>query len=207
MEEFVIEFILVVFFAPILEIVLTAIGSAIASKWKWHPIKNKFDKTVANATDDTFVVVTSAEMKTLCTIGLSFAIFGYVMGIILPIALYVSKQARLVDMIIAAITFQVVILPMLLIALHYTTKKIYFFKEEIVVKSLIYVKKISFSQIVNASVTETQFTPSITILVITYKNDRKLKIQQNFGNYELAKKRFIDMGLLKQEKPIVGEGA
>ena len=203
MEEFVIEFVLWVFVAPVLEAILTVIISAIASKWNWHPIKKKFDKTITDATLDAFVMAPNSETKSLSIMVLSFAIFGFVLGIALPIGLYFGGDVTVVGAILMAVIFQAVLLPVLLASLHYTTKKIYFSNNEIVVKSLIYVKKIVFSQI--EEVTESLGEPAILTLTIVLKSGKKLIIRYNYGNYDLAKERFIAEGLLKQDTPKLEE--
>lgn len=190
-----IEIILVVIVAPILEALLTAIFGVIEARWRWHPLKNKFDTTIAEATDKSFVMMADADTKAVQIFALVCAIIGYILGILLSILLFVKKKAESTDAILIALTFQVVMLPMLLCALHYTTKKIYFSEKHIVVKSLIYFKKITVDSIVE--VTETDYTPAIKMLLIECNNKKSIKIKQNFGNYELAKKRFVDMKLLK----------
>ena len=187
--DLVIEIIVWVIVAPILEIILTAIFGVIAARWKWHPLKNKFDKTVMDATDNIFVMMADSDTKAAQVVGLTFAIFGYVLGIVLSVMVYFSKLAKLSDSIIIAIMFQALILPMLISSLHYTTKKIYFSETEIVVKSFVYCKKFQIEQIYE--VTETNYAPAMLMLLIEFNNEKKLKIKQNFSNYELAKKRLL----------------
>lgn len=193
--ELVFEIIMWVVVAPIVEILLWAISIFIAKRWKWHPLKNKFEKTVANTSDKTFVMIADSSTKAVQILGLVCAIFGYVLGIALPIMMCFTEQFVWSDFIILTLTFQVLLLPLLIISLHCTTKKIYFSESEIIIKSITYFKKIDISQI--EEVSETNYSQTILMLLIKYDNSKKIKIKQNFGNYDLAKKRFADMQLLK----------
>lgn len=189
-----IEIIMWVVVATIVEILVWAIGIFIAKRWKWHPLKNKTEKAVADITDKTFVMIADSDTKAVQILALVFAILGYVLGIALPVIMYVIKQVEWLDFIILMLTFQALLLPMLIAALHYTTKKIYFSDDEIIIKSITYFKKICINQI--EEVSETNYSPAILMLLIKYDNSKKFKIKQNFINYALAKKRFTDMQLL-----------
>lgn len=187
--ELALEIILWGIAAPILE-GLIAIISVIATKCKWHPLKKKFDKTITEASDDAFVMTADSDTKAVQILALVFATLGFAFAIAFPIILYVTKQANTVEIIIAALMFHAVMLPMFLWALHSTTKKIYFSESDILVKSAIYLKKISFTQIVEAG--ETAYTRAIRMLIIKYnsgKHQKIFKIKKTFGNCELAKKR------------------
>lgn len=190
--ESAIEIVLLVIIAPFLEWLLTAVIGAIIAKWKWHPLKNQFDKTIANTSVNSFVMIVDAATKATQIVAVVFATLGYICAILLPILLFVSKQVTIVGTIFCALIFQAIILPLFLLSIHSITKKIYFSEKYILVKSFIYFKKVSFSQIV--TVTETAYNPAIPMLLIRYnqrKREKKIKIAKTFGNYDLAKKRLI----------------
>ena len=194
--ELFLEIIFLCIFAPIFA-GLTPIFSVIAAHRKWHPLKNKFDKTITDATDHSFVMTADADTKSVQIVALVFASLGFAFAIAFPIILYASAQVDTVNIIIAALMFYAVMLPLFVWALHSTTKKIYFSESEIIVKSAIYLKKISFDQIVKAG--ETAYTRAIRALLIMYncgKRQKTLTIKKTFGNYELARKRLL--GILKQ---------
>lgn len=193
--ELVFEIIMWVVVALIVEMLIWAISIFIAKRWKWHPLKNKFEKTVANTADKTFVMIADSSTKAVQILALVCAILGYVLGIAFPIMMYFTKQFEWSGFIILTLTFQVLLLPLLIICLHCTTKKIYFSESEIIIKSITYFKKIDISQI--EEVLETNYSQTILMLLIKYDNGKKFKIKQNFGNYDLAKKRFEDMQLLR----------
>lgn len=193
--DLVIEIVMWVVVAPILEFLLTGIAVYISKRWKWHPLKKIYDKQATEATDTRFIMMSNHDIKSTQIFALVCAALGFILGIALfPIA-YASKNMSLHDFIFAEIGYQAVVLPMLLCALHYTTKKIYFFENDIVIKSVIYFKRVSFDQIM--IVTESNYTKVCLMLVIIYNKKKKVKINQNFINYDLAKKRFIDMQLIK----------
>ena len=193
--DLVIEIVMWVVVAPILEFLITGIVVFIAKRWKWHPLKKIYDKQATEATDTRFIMMSNPDIKSTQIFALVCAVLGFILGIaIFPIA-YASKNMSLYDFIFAEISYQVVVLPMLLCALHYTTKKIYFFENDIIIKSFVYFKRVSFDTII--TVTENNYTKICLMLVIIYNKKRKVKINQNFVNYDLAKKRFMDMQLIK----------
>ena len=200
--DIAIEIIMLIFVAPLIEILLTAFGSFIANRIKWHPFKEKFNRQVEGATDAVFTMTYNPETKAALVFALVCAILAFILNIVLYTGVYASNGMALTDYIIVEIVSQALILPMLLCALHYSTKKFCFTENEIIIKSAIYFKRVRFGQI--TSVTEINHSKLYLALKIEYNKEqknkskiRKFKIVQTFGNYERAKKRFSDMQLIK----------
>lgn len=178
--------------APVLEGILIAFFGVIATKWKWHPLKNKFNKTITDASEKSFVMAADADTKAVQILALIFASLGLAFAIVFPILLYVNKQANTIEIIATALLFHSIMLPLFLWALHSATKKIYVSESNIFVKSAIFLKRIQLCQIVE--VAETAYTPAMKMLLMKYehgKHENSLKIKETFGNYELAKKLLL----------------
>lgn len=200
--DFLIEIILLIFVAPLIEILLTLLASFLGNKNKWHPVKEKFDSQIEESTDTVFAMPHNPETKVAMIFALVCAILIFIINIVVYTVAYVLKRMTLHDYIILEVVSQALLFPILLWALHYATKKFYFIDNEIIIKSAIYIKRVQFEQI--TSVTEINHSRLYLALKVTYnkvQNDKcktkTFKIVQTFGNYERAKKRFADMQLIK----------
>lgn len=183
-----------VFAAPMLESLIMALIGVIEAKWKWHPLKKKFNETIADVSDRTFVMMKDAGSKTVQILALVFASLGLAFAIAMPIFLYVTEQATTVDIIITTLLFHAVIQPLFLWALHSTTTKIYFSESYILKKSAIYLKKIHFNQIIAAGeIYNPQPTRKLIIKYNCGNRQKTFEINNNFSNYELAKTRLTDI--------------
>lgn len=196
--DFLIEIILLIFTAPLMEILLTAVGSFIANRHEKHHAKKEFDHPVESSTDTVFTMTQNRETRGAMLFLLVCVISAFMINIVAYTAIYVSKGMSLKTYIILEVVSQTILFPILLGVLHCATKKFRFTDYEIIIKSAIYIKRVQFEQI--TSVTETNYSRLYLALKVTYNKVRKdkyktkmFKIAQNFGNYERAKKRLWDI--------------
>ena len=197
--DIAIAIIMLIFVAPLLEFLLTALASYIADSTQWQLFKEEFDRQTEDATDTAFIMAPNPETKGFYVFMLVAAVVVFIINLALYTVMYALDGMGLNDYIIIEIVSQALLLPMLLGVLHCATKKFYFADNEITIKSAIYVKRVQFEQI--TSVAEIQHTRIYLALKITYKKIKNnkikaFKIAQTFGNYECAKKRFSDIQLL-----------
>ncbi len=190
-----------VLFAPLVEFIFTALCDKINEKSKWHPFANKYARSLKNSNPDCFTMLIKPDLKPTILIGIIGFLFMWLAGVSVVSVAYALHEMKLLDYILVMLIFSALNIPFVSVFLHYFTKKIFFADDSFFIKSLFLKKKIIFSDInyVNEELCKTHrsFTsPNVDIMII-YLRKSKIKITKNYGNYDLARKKFESLNLLQ----------
>lgn len=171
--------------AFVVELLGNFIYDKIVEKVKWKPFEKDYEHAKKYAEKGAFLIIPDGKIKSFyLIIWLAFLIFMF-LGIILGVALYFSGEANFTVSFLSGLIMMLIALPWFLYGFYLYTKKILFYKDKFIIKTIFYVKEINLTDIWGAKIDENQYTHVYNI-IIYYKN-RKLKIYYWFSNIDLAK--------------------
>ncbi len=190
-----------VLFAPVFEGIFTALCDKLNEKSKWHPFAGKYAQSLKNNNQDCFTMLIKPDLKASILVGIIGFLFMWLVGVTVVSVMYALHEIKLLDYLLIMLIFSALNVPITSVFLHYFTKTIFFADDSVFIKSLFLKKKIMLSDIyyVNEELCKTHrslTSPNVDIMII-YFYKSKIKITKNYSNYDLARKKFESLSLLK----------
>lgn len=184
------EILIYLLIAFVVEVLGGLICDKLVDKIKWKPFAKDYERAKEYADKDNFLIVPDGASRSLYLIIWVAFLVSMVLGVVLGFALYLSGETTFTVALLAGLCMELLALPGFLYGLYLYTKKILFFKDKFIIKTMFYVKEIKLSDIWGARIEENQYSRNYNI-IIYYKN-RKLKIYNSFSNIDLVKEVLVN---------------
>lgn len=177
--------------APVIIVVAVLSVDLIAGKVKWRPFKNYFLHAEKNAEPDAFLMTMPFYIEAWALIGIIVFSLTSLWGI--AGGMFLCRQSFWSGLWIGmGITLPSSLL--IVVCVHFFTKRIVFFKDRIIIRSAFIIKRINRLRI---SSVEEEKNSDERALVVRYEN-KVLTLSDKYGNYDLAVKYFLDKKILKR---------